>query len=99
MPASIAAATPPMRASRLSVNSDAAEAACDRVMRLWSLIKAAPADDIAVTRRNVLEKLLDQQHLGEDRLVIVGLKYLHREVGLSRETPVQARTRSLEARP
>lgn len=87
-----------MRASRSSVNSDAVEAACDRVMPLWSLIKAVPADEIAVTTRsNVLEKLSDQEHLGEDRLVIVGLKYLHREVGLSREASAQDRTRSSKA--
>jgi hypothetical protein len=96
MPASLEAA-PIVRASRLSIDSDAAEAARGRVMRLGSLIKAVSSDEIAVTHSNVLETLLDHQHLGEDRLVIVGLKYLHREIGLSREASVQARTRSSEA--
>lgn len=83
-----------MRASRLTVDSDVAEAASDRVIRLRSLM-ALPVDEVAMARSNVAKKLTDQPHLGEDELVIIGLKYLHREVGL-RHHAGSARTGSSE---
>jgi hypothetical protein len=98
MPASITAATT-MIASSLSTTSNVVEAASDRVMHLWSLIMRLPDDEIAVARGNVLKKLAEQQHLGEDELVIVGLKYLHQDVGRRRDASGLARTKSSEEKP
>jgi hypothetical protein len=96
MPASIAAATT-MRASSLSTTSNVVEAASDRVMHLGSIIMRLPDDDIAVARG--LRKLPEQPHLGEDELVIVGLEYLHQDVGLRRDASGLARTKSSEENP
>jgi hypothetical protein len=66
-------------------------------MRLWSLIKALPVDEIEIARSNVAMKLRDQPHLGEDELVLIRLKYLHRKVGLKHHAG-SARTGSSEAK-
>jgi hypothetical protein len=56
------------------------EAAADRVMRLWSLIRMVPDHELPPLRSALLEKLSELQHLTDDELVIVGLKYLHQNV-------------------
>lgn len=71
-----------MRASAPSTS--AVEAAADRVMQLWSMITLLSDDELAVLRATVLEWLSKQQHLGENDLVIAGLKYLHQNVGLKK---------------
>jgi hypothetical protein len=53
------------------------EAAADRVMHLWSLIKLTRDDQLKEIHSSLVEKLSEQQDLREDELVIVGLKYLH----------------------
>jgi hypothetical protein len=96
MPASIAAATA-MRAASLSTTSNVVGAASDQVMHLGSIIMRLPDDDIAVARG--LRKLAEQQHLGEDELVMIGLVYLHQDVGLRRDASGLARTKSSEENP
>jgi hypothetical protein len=49
-----------------------------------------------VARSNVAMKLADQPHPGEGELVIIGLKYLHRELGLGHHAG-SARTGSSDA--
>ena len=61
------------------------EAAADRVMLLWSLIKMVPDHELSLLRSSLLEKLSEQQHLAEDELVIAGLKYLHQNVRWKRQ--------------
>ena len=56
------------------------EAATDRVMHLWSLIKMVPDHELSPLRSSLMENLSELQHLTEDELVIVGLKYLHQNV-------------------
>lgn len=46
-------------------------------MRLWSLIKMAREDQLKQIHASLVNKLSEQQHLSEDELVIIGLKYLH----------------------
>jgi hypothetical protein len=53
------------------------EAAADRATHLWSLIKLVPDHQLTEIRSSLVEKLSEQQHLSEDELVIVGLKYLY----------------------
>jgi hypothetical protein len=53
------------------------EVAADRVMLLWSLIKMVPDHELTLLRSSLVEKLSEQQHVTEDELVVVGLKYLH----------------------
>ena len=61
------------------------EAAADRVMLLWSLIKMVPDHELTLLRSSLLERLSEQQHLTEDELVIAGLKYLHQNVQWKRQ--------------
>jgi hypothetical protein len=56
------------------------EAAADRVMQLWSLIRMVPDHRLSALRSSLVENPSGQQHLTEDELVIVGLKYLHHNV-------------------
>jgi hypothetical protein len=55
-------------------------ATADRNMLLWSLIRMVPGCELSPLRSPLLEKLSEQQHLTEDELVIVGLKYPHQNV-------------------
>jgi hypothetical protein len=73
-----------MRAPRPPTSANRVEAATDRVMQLWSMIRLRSDAKLAVLRVTVLQKLAEQQHLTEDKLVIVGLKSLHQNVGLKR---------------
>jgi hypothetical protein len=61
------------------------EAAANRVMHLWSLIKLAREDQLKQFHSSLVEKLTEQQHLSEDELVIVGLKYLHQNAGSKKQ--------------
>jgi hypothetical protein len=56
------------------------EAATDRVMLLWSMIRMVPDHDLTRVRFSLVEALSEQRHLTEDQLVIVGLKYLYQNV-------------------
>ena len=49
-------------------------------MHLWSLIRMVPDHELSPLRSSLLENLSELQHLTEDELVIVGLKYLHQNV-------------------
>jgi hypothetical protein len=71
-----------MSAPPTSTNS--VEAAADRVMRLWSMIRPRSDDELAALRVTVLEQLSEQRPLTEHELVIVGLKYLHQNIGLKK---------------
>ena len=61
-----------------------AEAAVDRVMRLWSMITSLSDDELAALRAKVFEQLSGQHYLDENDLVIAGLKHLHQNVGLKK---------------
>jgi hypothetical protein len=63
-----------MRTSEARLN-----AAVNRILRTWSLIKVVPEDQLSTVRPALLEKLFEQRHMTEDELVILGLKYLHQE--------------------
>jgi hypothetical protein len=60
------------------------EAAADRVIRLWSMIRLHSDNELAALRVTVLEQLSEQGPLTEHELVIVGLKYLHQNIGLKK---------------
>jgi hypothetical protein len=74
----------PMRVPGPSTSDNAVEAAVDRVMHLWSMITLLSDGELARLRAEVLEQLSGQHHLGENDLVVVGLKYLHQSVGLKK---------------
>ena len=69
-----------MRVPRPPTAKHNVEAAADRVMHLWSLIRLVRDDQLKEIHSSLVEKLSEQQHLSEDELVIVGLKYLHQNV-------------------
>ena len=69
-----------MTAPRPPTTRRPVEAAADRVMHLWSLITMVPDHELSPLRSSLLENLSELQHLTEDELVIVGLKYLHQNV-------------------
>jgi hypothetical protein len=73
-----------MRVPRPPTSTNPVKAAADRVMRLWSMIRQRSDDELAVLRVTVLKQLSEQQHLTEDELVIVGLRYLHQNIGLKK---------------
>jgi hypothetical protein len=50
----------------------------DRVMHVWSLIKMVPEPQLSAARSLLAAHLLNNAHLTDDELVVVGLKYLHR---------------------
>jgi len=73
-----------MRVPRPPSSTNPVEAAADRVMRLWSMIRLRSDDELAELRVSVLELLSEQQHLTEDELVVLGLKCLHQNIGLKK---------------
>jgi len=77
VPTSISQGRRPMTVPRSPTTSRPVEAAADRVMLLWSLIKMVPDHELTLLRSSLVEKLSKQQHVTEDELVVVGLKYLH----------------------
>jgi len=64
----------PMRTSEDRLN-----AAVNRILRTWSLIKMVPEHRLSLLRLPLSERLSQQSHMTEDELVVVGLKYLHQE--------------------
>jgi hypothetical protein len=74
-----------MTAPRSPTTRRPVEAAADRVMRLWSLIRMAPDHELTPLRSPLLERLSEQKHPTEDELAIVGLKYLHQKVRWKRQ--------------
>ena len=56
---------------------DRLAAAVDRILRTWSLIKMVPEHQLATLRPLLVKQLSECRHLGEDDLVILGLKFLH----------------------
>ena len=58
---------------------DRLNAAVNRILRTWSLIKMVPEHRLSTLRPSLLEKLSEQPHKTEDELVVLGLKYLHQE--------------------
>ena len=58
---------------------DRLNAAVNRILRTWSLIKMVPEHRLSALRPSLLEKLSEQSHKTEDELVVLGLKYLHQE--------------------
>jgi hypothetical protein len=63
----------------MTAPADPLNAAVDRIMRTWSLIKLVPKHRLPTLRTSLLEELSKQCHLTEDELVILGFKYLHHE--------------------
>jgi hypothetical protein len=58
---------------------DRLNAAINRILRTWSLIKMVPEHRLSTLRPSLLEKLSEQGDLTEDELVVLGLKYLHQQ--------------------
>jgi len=54
-------------------------AAVNRILRTWSLIKMVPEDHLLQLRSSLMEMLYEESHLTENELVVLGLKYLHRD--------------------
>jgi hypothetical protein len=48
------------------------------------MIRLLPGDKLTPIRAPLVERLSEQQHLTEDELVVVGLKYLHQIIGLKK---------------
>jgi hypothetical protein len=61
---------------------DAMEMAVARVMRTWSAIKQMPESSLCETRSMLVDALSQLHEIGEDELVFVGLKLLHRSQAL-----------------
>jgi hypothetical protein len=61
----------------MSARADRRQAAIDRILRIWSLIKLVPEHGLSGLRPSLTEMLSEQRHLSEDELVILGLKHLH----------------------
>ena len=64
----------PMRTSEERLN-----AAINRILRTWALIKMVPEHRLSILRLSLAERLSEQGHMTEDELVVLGLKYLHQE--------------------
>jgi hypothetical protein len=58
---------------------DRLNAAINRILRTWSLIKMVPEHRLSTLRPSLMQRLSEQSHMTEDELVVVGLKYLHQE--------------------
>jgi len=56
---------------------DRLDAAIDRILRTWSMIKMVPEHQLATLRPLLVEQLSQSQHLNENDLVVRGLKFLH----------------------
>ena len=62
----------------MGTSDDRVHAAVKRVLRTWSLIKMVPEHRLVRLRASLTDMLHRESHLGEDELVVLGLKYLHR---------------------
>ena len=58
---------------------DRLNAAINRILRTWSLIKMVPEHRLSTLRPSLMQRLSEQSHMTEDELVVIGLKYLHQE--------------------
>ena len=58
---------------------DRLNAAINRILRTWSLIKMVPEHRLSTLRPSLTQRLSEQSHMTEDELVVAGLKYLHQE--------------------
>jgi hypothetical protein len=83
-----------MRVPRPPTATSPVEAAADRVMLLWSLIRMVPAHELPRIRSSLVEKLSEWRHLTEDELVIVGLKYSTEKAEVMRQTWLMRTARS-----
>ena len=62
----------------MGTSDDRVHAAATRILRTWSLIKMVPDHQLSPLRALLVDTLYEESHLTEDKLVILGLKYLHR---------------------
>jgi hypothetical protein len=60
---------------------DRRNAAINRILRTWSLIKMVPEHQLSMLRPLLMDELAEQQQMNEDELVVLGLKYLHQRGG------------------
>jgi hypothetical protein len=67
------------RGSTMGMSDDRVHAAVDRILRTWSLIKMVPEHQMSGLRSSLMDTLYPEAHLTEDELVVLGLKYLHRD--------------------
>jgi hypothetical protein len=63
----------------MGASDDRIHAAVNRILRTWSLIKMVPEDQLSQLRSSLVDVLSEESHLTEDELVVLGLKYLHRD--------------------
>lgn len=63
----------------MGTSDDRVHAAVHRILRTWSLIKMVPEDQLSELRSSLVNMLHLEAHLTEDELVVLGLKYLHRD--------------------
>jgi hypothetical protein len=63
----------------MGTSDDRVHAALNRILRTWSLIKMVPEHRLSRLRSSLMDLLCEEGHLTEDELVVLGLKYLHRD--------------------
>jgi hypothetical protein len=63
----------------METSDDRVHAAANRILRTWALIKMVPEHQLSRLRSSLLDLLYEESHLTEDELVVLGLKYLHRD--------------------
>jgi hypothetical protein len=63
----------------METSDDRVHAAVNRILRTWSLIKMVPEDHLLRLRASLVDMLYEESHLTENELVVLGLKYLHRD--------------------
>jgi hypothetical protein len=61
----------------MSAFEDRRDAAIDRILRIWSLIKLVPEHRLSMLRPSLAEMLSEQPQSTENELVVLGLKHLH----------------------
>jgi hypothetical protein len=62
----------------MGISDNRIQAAANRILRTWSLIKMVPDHRLSPLRPPLVDALYEESHLTEDELVVLGLKYLHR---------------------
>lgn len=63
----------------METSDERVHAAVNRILRTWSLIKMVPEHRLSRLRASLTDMLDEESHLTEDELVVLGLKYLHRD--------------------
>jgi len=56
---------------------DRLDSALSRILRTWSLIKMVPEHQLTMLRPLLAEQLSGNEHMDENSLVVLGLKFLH----------------------